>query len=289
MKKIRVTLMVIAAGIVIASGLRVFAISRTDMKTGLLLHDTSLLCNILYYGLIALTAAGAAVVSYFDEKRGGCASASIIPSANTSIVIGFTMLASSLCACYDGIIEMRALTPTAFLIAVDFIFALVMCVIAFATLNMKEFKPGLGFSYVFAGIYYVCRGIYCFMSRMAIATVPEYLIDCLTVICGAVFFVMFARIFSGNGTKVTSRAFFVWGTLTAVLSLSSFWGAAVSYLSGISDRIVFSANESERYFQAMHGADAYQMAFPPLPNVMVGVFALVAMVEVCWSKNAEEK
>lgn len=290
MKKKRITPIVLAAGLILAMAARVFLISRIDMNTGLMDHDLSVLCNILYYGIIVLTAAGTAVASYFDEKR-GAGGAEIKISSRSAAVIGVALLLAALCACYDGMFEARALTPAAFLIFADFISAGAFCIIAFVTLYMKEFKPGLGFAYIFAGIYYVCRGIYCFMSRMAIATIPEYLVDCLTVICGGIFFVMFARVFSGNASKRTMRAFYAWGTAACVLSLSSFLGAAVSKLmlsSEISERIVFSANDAERYFQALRGIDAYQMAFPSLPNAALGIFAAAAMIAVCFSERSEE-
>lgn len=291
MKNIRITPIIIAAGVVLGTAARVFAISRTDMTTGFLFRDTALLCNILYYGVIILTAAAAVISSHIDGKRGVCGTMELKPSSKLSAAVGFGLLAVALCACYDGMGETKAFTPTGFMVFVDFAFAAALGIIAFVTLYMKEFKPGLGFSYVIGGIYFACRGIYCFMSRMVITAVPEYIIDCLTVICGAVFFVMFARLFSGNGGKTSVKAFFAWGAVTCVMTLSSFLGAAVSKLllsSEISERIVFSANEAEFYFQALHGVDAYKMAFPPLPNAALGVFSAIAMIAVCFSKNTEE-
>lgn len=290
MKNIRITPIIIAAGVVLGTAARVFAISRTNMTTGLLFHDTALLCNILYYGVIILTAAAAAISSHIDRKRGVCGTTEMKVSPKWAAAVGFGLLAVALCACYDGIGETKAFTPTGFKVFVDFAFAAALGIIAFVTLYMKEFKPGLGFAYVIGGIYFACRGIYCFMCRMVITAVPEYLIDCLTVICGAVFFVMAARLFSGNGGKTSVEAFFAWGAVTCVMTLSSFLGAAVSKLlsSEISERIVFSANDAEFYFQALHGVDAYKMAFPPLPNAALGLFAAIAMFAVCFSKNTEE-
>ena len=296
MKKIRITPFVIMVGIVLATAARVYAICHTDMKTGLLFHDTELVCNWIYYGIILLTAVGVVISSHIDTKRGVCGSAGVKPGAKACIAVGFGLLAVVLCACYDGIDEMDALTPTGFIILADFIAAAALCIIALCTLYSKRFSPGLGFVYILGGGYYVCRGIYCFMIRMAIVTIPEYLIDCLTVICGAVFFVIFARLFSGNGGRLTTKAFFAWGTMTCVISFSSFLGAAFAkVLPGIAERlpdvperIVFSPNQAEYYFQSLHGIDAYHMAFPPLPNPAVGVFAAVSMLAVCFSKNAEE-
>ena len=47
----RISPIVIAAGAVLATAARVFAISRTDMTVGTLYHDTSLICNILYIAI----------------------------------------------------------------------------------------------------------------------------------------------------------------------------------------------------------------------------------------------
>lgn len=289
MNKTRIALVTAAVGIVLAAAARVFMISRTDMTVGTLFHDTSLLCNILYYGIVVLAAVGAAISSHIDEKRGFCA-ADMKPSVKGAIAIGFGLIVIAVCAGYDGMGEMNAFTPTGFLIAADFIFAAILCIIAFCVLYMKEFRPGLGFAFVLGGIYYVCRGIYCFMSRMVITTVPEYLADCLTTVCGAVFFVMLARLLSGNGGKMSIKAFFAWGTATCVISLSTLLGAAASKLflpSEISERIVFSANDAENYFQALHGIDAYKMAFPPLPIIALGVFAAAAMLAVSFSEKQE--
>ncbi len=290
MKNIRITPIIIAAGVVLGTAARVFAISRTDMTTGFLFRDTALLCNILYYGIIILTAAAAVISSHIDGKHGVCGTAEMKVSAKCAAAVGFGLLAAALCACYDGMGESKAFTPTGFMVFVDYVFAAALGIIAFVTLYMKEFKPGLGFSYVIGGIYFACRGIYCFMSRMVITAVPEYLIDCLTAIFGAVFFAVFARLFSGNGTKAAVKTFFALGSVTCVMTLSSFLGAAVSKLllsSEISERIVFSANEAEFYFQALHGADAYKMAFPPLPNAALGVFAAIAMTAVCFARNTQ--
>ncbi len=290
MKNIRITPIIIAAGVVLGTAARVFAISRTDMTTGFLSRDTALLCNILYYGIIILTAAAAVISSHIDGKHGVCGTAEMKVSAKCAAAVGFGLLAAALCVCYDGMGESKAFTPTGFMVFVDYVFAAALGIIAFVTLYMKEFKPGLGFSYVIGGIYFACRGIYCFMSRMVITAVPEYLIDCLTAIFGAVFFAVFARLFSGNGTKAAVKTFFALGSVTCVMTLSSFLGAAVSKLllsSEISERIVFSANEAEFYFQALHGADAYKMAFPPLPNAALGVFAAIAMTAVCFARNTQ--
>lgn len=289
--KTRITPIVIAIGAVLAAGARVYAVSRTDMNVGTLFHDTSLMCNLLYYGILLLTVICAVITSAADEKRGVCGSANAKLGTGSIIATGFGLLITALCCCYDWLMEKDSLTPSAFVMIMDLGGAVILGIIAFVTLFKKEFSPGLGFVYVLGGAYYVCRGINCFMIRMAIATIPEYLVDCLTVVFGAVFFVLFAKLLSGNGTKLTVRMFFAFGSAAFVAAVSSFLGAAASKLflsEDISQRIVFSANKAENNFQALHGADAYLMAFPPLPNIALGVFAAIAMIAVCCAKEAED-
>ena len=289
MKTIRITPIVIAAGAVLAAAARVYVIGRTDMTVGTLFHDTSLICNLLYYGIIILTMLGAVISSGLDEKRGVCGGPDATPGIKGVIAIGFGLLITALCCGYDGFVENNSLSPSLFVLITDLGAAVILGVIAFVTLYKKEFSPGLGFVYVLGGAYYVCRGINCFMIRMAITTIPEYLVDCLTVICGAVFFVSFAKLMSGNGGKLTVKAFFAFGSAAFVISVSSFLGAAASKVllsPEISQRIVFTANEAENNFQALHGIDAYLMAFPPLPNLAVGIFAAVAMIAVCFADGS---
>ena len=108
-------------------------------------------------------------------------------------VIGFLTMFTGVFAVYEGLTETKAITPTLFLTVIDLLFAAVMLAIAFVTLSKKRFTPGLGYSYSLIGVYCVCRGVYCFMSRMAITTVPEYLIECLSLIGMSVYFVMLGR------------------------------------------------------------------------------------------------
>ena len=285
--KIMSILPIAIGGAVLATAARVYAVSRTDMNVGTLFHDTSLICNIIYYGIVVLTVIGAVLVTRSGKKG---AAYDALPGSGGVIAIGFGLLVTALSCGYDGILEKGSLSPSLFVMMVDFGSAAILGVIAFITLYKKEFSPGLGFVYVLGGAYYVCRGVNCFVIRMAIATIPEYLVDCLTVICGAVFFVLFAKLLSGNSGKLTVKAVFAWGAAAFVMSVSSFLGAAASKLllsSDISDRIVFTANEAEKNFQALHGIDAYLMAFPPLPNLALGVFAFVSMLAISFAQRKE--
>lgn len=278
------TLAVLAAGIILSLAVRVYVIvAHTDMTTGFLYHGEELLCNLLYYGIIA----AAAVVSIFtaraDEKSGaGEKTAADIGGAGVAVIGILTMLAGALSA-YEGITELKAITPTNFLIAVDFLFAAVLIVIAFASLLKKRFTPGLGYAYSLIGAYCICRGIYCFMSRMAIVTVPEYLIECLSLIGMAVFFVILGRFLSGNETKHTRKFVCFWGVGTAAITLSSALGTLVARFAApeeIRTRIVLSSFEAESFRQASAGADAYKLTATPWVNLLLGVLIVASLVTV---------
>lgn len=282
-----------AAGVVLGTAARMLGIARTDMKTGLLNHDSTLLCNLLYYGAILLTAVCAALVAGFGENGGlRKAKASDIVDGK-AIAFGAGLLLIALCAAYEGISQFDqlggngsggGLNPSVFLMIIDLAFALILGIIAFVTLYKKEFKPGLGFSYAFGGLYFVARGIYCFMNRMAIATFPEYLIEALSVVLGALFFVMAGKLLSGNEGRLTKNFFCGWGAAVSAMTLSSAIATGLAKLffsEEISLRIVFSAAEAERNFQFLHGIDAYYLAFPPLVHIAVGVFAFAGICALC--------
>lgn len=278
----KITLAVLTAGTILSLAVRIYVIvAHTDMTTGFLYHGEELLCNILYYGIIAAAAVTAIFTARVDEKNGvGERTASDIGSAGVAM-IGFLTLIAGLFAAYEGMKEIKAITPTKFLIAVDFLFALVLIIIAFATLYKKKFTPGLGYSYSLIGAYCTCRGIYCFMSRMAIVTVPEYLIECLSLIGMSVFFVLLGRFLSGNETKHTRKAACFWGVGTAVITLSSALGTLIARAVApeeIRVRIVFTSYDAESFRQASAGVDAYKMVATPWVNLFLGALIVAALV-----------
>lgn len=285
------TLIVMAAGFVLCTAVRLYAIvACTDMNTGFYYHDSELLCNILYYGLIALTFVGAIVAAHFDLKAasGGAEAADIVDGK--AAVIGFGMLILALCAGYEGMAEAKALTPSSLLIMSDYIFAGGFGILAFVVLYKKEFKPFMGLVIAAGGYYYTMRGINCFKARMVIASVPEYLIEALCAVGAAVTFVLLGRFLSGNAGRFTKKALCGWGSATAVMTLSSAAAAPLADLLApeeVSKRITPSSYEAELFFQTVRGEDGYMMAYMPLADILMGLFVAAALIVVLLAKHRE--
>ena len=278
----KLTLAVLAAGIILTTIVRFLVITKhTEMTTGFLYHGDEPLWNGLYYGavlLISIAAIFTSIVGKNDDPEP--LAASEIGKGRTIVIGLFTML-SALLAAYEGLDEMHAFTPTKLLIAADLVFAVIMAVIAFVTLYRKSFSPVIGYLYSLIGAYCICRGIYCFMSRMAISTVPEYIIECLSVITMAIYFVLLGRFLSGNDTKRTKSAMSFWGVGAASLTFSS----AIAPLAAkfiapveIGSRIVYTAAAAESYRQASAGFDAYKMVIAPWVNIALGALIAASLV-----------
>ena len=281
-KNAKITLAVMAAGVILSLAVRVYVIvAHTDMTTGFLYHGEELLCNALYYGIIAAAAVISVFTARVDEKNGiEEQTATDIGSAGAA-VIGFFTLFAGLFAAYEGLKEMKAITPTNFLIVIDFLFAAVLIVIAFATVSKKSFTPGLGYSYTLIGAYCICRGIYCFMSRMAIVAVPEYLIESLSLIGMSVFFAMLGRFLSGNETRNTRKFLCFWGIGTASITFSSAFGTLIARAIApeeIRVRIVMTSYEAESFRQASAGVDAYKLVATPWVNVLLSGVIVASLV-----------
>lgn len=278
----RITLIVLAESIIASLVVRIYVIvAHTDMRTGFLYHGEDLLCNIAYYGIIAASAIVAAVTARTGRKG----SLDDFPPEEIgevkAMIIGILTMGAGLCAAYEGIAEMHALTPTGFLIFADFLFAAVLVCISFLTIYKKKFTPLVGYSYSIIGVYCICRGMYCFMSRMAIVTVPEYLIECLSLIGMSVFFVLMGRFFSGNATRFTRKGMCFWGVGTASLVLSSGLGTLIASVAApeeIRSRIVYSEAAAEQYRQASAGFDAYKMVVTPWINLVLGGLIVAAII-----------
>lgn len=283
-KNTKITLAMLAAGTILSLAVRVYVIvAHTDMTTGFLFHGEEMLCNVLYYGIILAASVASVFTARIDEKNGvGELTASDIGGAGAT-VIGILMMFAGIFAAYEGLSEIKAITPTAFLIVIDFLFAAVMIAIAFVTIYKKGFTPGVGYSYSLIGAYCICRGIYCFMSRMAIVTVPEYLIECLSLVGMSVFFVLLGRYLSGNETKHTRQLVSLWGIGTAALTLSSALGTLIARFAApeeIRARIVFTSNEAESFRQASAGADAYKLVATPWVNLFLGAVIVASLISI---------
>ena len=281
----KTALIAAGAGFVLCLAARLVTILFfTDMKTGFLTHGSEILCNLLNYGFLVAAAIAAGVLLRKEPKF-------VKPSENGCLVIGFFTLLAAICAGYEGITETSALLPSVFLIISDFVGAVYMAALAFALLYKKSFTPALGFCYSIVGVYCVFRGISVFMNRMAIATVPEYLAEVLQIALLALFFAMFARLFSGNGDRATTSMMYFTGVGAAILTLSTSLGVILSKLfapAEIAERISASANYAEVFYQNNHGRDSYIMTFTPFVNMALGLLAAAAVVVALKSAKAEE-
>jgi len=291
-KNSKATLLVMAAGFVLCTAVRLYSIVVcTDMLTGFYYHDSELPCNIIYYGLIVLTFAGTLIAAHFDKMN---AFGDIQPDDikdGKAAVIGFGTLIMALCSVYEGMSEMKQLTPSSMLIIADFAFAGIFIILAFIVLYKKEFRPAMGFGYSAGGLYMIMRGIYCFNNRMVITSVPEYLIEVLCLIGGAVSFLMTARFLSGNVERFTKNALCGWCSTTAVLTLSSGLAAILADIFApeeISKRITPSVYEAEMFRQSQFGIDGYMMVYLPFVYLAMGLFFAAVMVVIFFAKPAHE-
>ncbi len=280
---------VIAAGVgtVACTAAMLPIISKMNIKTGVLPRENALLCYGLYFGIMLVCAVLAAVFGGKTDKSD--AEKSPVSGGGT-VAMGFAMLLLAICSAQEGFAEIKTAVPLKFLTALDFVGAVLFGFLAFATLSKKTIPAWLGFAYSFGGVYFVARGICCFVSRMAIVTFPEYLIECLsTIICG-LFFVFAAKVLTKNEGKFSRALFCFLGTAIAELTISSCLGtllAKVLLSEEISGRIVSTAGEAEAMFQKLHGIDAYYMSLPPFVHTAAGIFAVICILSVLFGRGKE--
>lgn len=282
----KITLIAAGAGFALCLAARIAVIIFfTDMKSGFLYGGNEILCNILLYAGLLAAGIAAFILTRKEPSR-------VNPSEKSCLVIGFATLLAAICAGYEGIAETSALTPSIFLIIADFAWAVYMAVLAFALLYKKSFSPALGFCYSIIGVYCVIRGIYIFMNRMAITTVPEYLAEELGLVLCACFFAMFAKLFSGNGEKRTMPALCLFGTGAGILTLSGSLGIMLSKLfapAEIAERITASSKTAEVFYQSKQGAFGYMMTFTPYVNIALGLLAAVGVAAALKSVKSEKQ
>lgn len=270
-------------GIVLCCVARVFAIFCTDMNTGFIVHDKSVLCNVLYYAAVVLCVIGVVLTA---KRETICEYTGFVNGKSN--VIGFATLILALGIAYEGVLELKSVSPSIFLVVTDFMFAAAFVILAFVILAKKMVSAGIGFSYSFAGVYFVIRGVCIFNDRMAIASIPEYLLDMLGIVLGAVFFMALSRYLTGNGG--TGKAVCFWGAATAAIGISPAIGAAAAKIFGaaeLSERITFGYSTAELFFQTHAGDNAYMMTGLYLVNTLLGVFAAVITAVMLSQKKAE--
>lgn len=127
------------AGFVLCTAIRLYTIvACTDMTTGFYYHDSALLCNILYFGAVALTFVGTIVTALLDEKGGLDSVTEKDVTDARAAVVGFGLLVLALFAGYDGMAEAKAVTPLSMLIISDYAFAAGAAILAFIILYQRN-------------------------------------------------------------------------------------------------------------------------------------------------------
>ncbi len=287
-KKQLITPIVLAAGVILGSAARVFTISQTNMSIGVLEHKSELLCNVLFYGLIAITAVLAAVFAGTPDKNGKNKPFEMLAGGTTAT--GFGLLAVGVGAGYDAQTALKCMSGSVVYAVISFVFAAAFVVLAFIMLYKKEITPVMGFACSFGGVFCMIKGVFFFREHMVVATIPEYLIEALSVVFGGLFFIMLGKLLTGNEGRLTRRMLAAFGTASAVLTLSAFIGALSAKLflgEEISQRIVVTHAQAVEHFQAMRGIDGYLLSFPSFANIGLGIFAAVMVIVVRFTRNAK--
>ena len=285
----RLGLWVIIPGWILAFAARMAQIcAGTDMTSGFLKYDNGFFMNACFWGAVILTLAGAAAAAFFDRRNGSAYYQTPVERVtdNKAAVIGFGLLLPAMGALYEGyseavIPEGSNISPSPFMMVVNFVFGAVMLITSFVILYKKEFKPGLGFAMTGGAVYYTLRGIGVFLERMAVTTRPEYLINCMTDIVAAVLFMQMAKLLSGNEGKRTREVL----TVTGAVSVSMILGNAIAIIAAslmgpddVASHIVTSNSAAEMLFQLNYGYEAYYMSWAPASEIFVGIFAVAALV-----------
>lgn len=277
----KITLAVLAAAIVLATAVRMFVISsHTDMTTGFIYHGDEMLCNLLYYGVIAAAATASIFTLRIGQAGMTVGRAEDIPGGGV-VVLGFLDLAAGIFAVLEAVNEYNAISPTVFLMVSDYVFAAIIIAIGFVTLFKRHFTPGLGFSYAIIGVYVISRALYGLMIRMSVIFVPEYLIEALAYIGMAIYFPILGRYLSGNEHRPTAGAMCFWGIGLSSMVLSSALGTVITNFTApaeISERIVFTYAEAESFRQASRGIDAYNMVVTSWVDIVLALIVAVSVV-----------
>lgn len=270
----------------------------TDFTSGFLKNENGFLINYGFYGLVILTLAAVVALGLYDKKKGGALYTNELPSCLTdakAVMIGFPLVIVGSLAAYEGYAQVNSLTPSGFLIFIDFVFGGAMLIQGFVILYKKEMGVGQGFSLIIPALYYTLRGVGVFLDRMVVASVPEYLIQCLSIIGFASFFMLLSKLLSGNEAKHTRTALTAVGASTAVMALSSATATILADLTdpyGLSARIVSSAAEAERLTQIdlQYGsAEYYFMAYMPWVDVAMAAGILLTLAALFMKASPAEK
>ncbi len=269
------------------------------METGFLLKENGFLINFGFYGLMLLTLAAVTLLGLLaDKKKNGAYYTNDISVMvdGRAIMLGFPLLMAGAMTVYEGYMQTKALTPSAFLVFVDFVFGALMLILGFIVLYKKEVSKLIAFSLVIPAVFYMLRGIAVFLDRMVVASVPEYLIECFTIIGAAIFFMQLAKLLTGNETKHTRTLLCSVGAVTATATLAN--AAAVLLADiispyGVGERIVSTSNAAEIAMQRIlpTGKFGYHMAYTSWVDVLISVLMLLTLAALFMKSKpkAEDK
>lgn len=269
-------------------------LAGTDMNTGFMYDECGFLLKYGYYGLLILTGAALTVLVILDIKRG-----SALADADQSrfvdgraVMAAFPMLIMGALTVYEGVVELKAITPSALLIFSDFVFGGIVTVVAFVTLYKKEIKRALGFAYAAGAFLFMMRLIGIFMDQMVVASVPERLIKCLAPMFGTAFFMQFAKLLCGAKQKKTAGSLVVIGGTGAVMILSSALAtitAAFAAPAEIASRITADSYEAELFKQISSGKNYYMMQWTSWVDVLFAVMAVLVIAALYMRPQKQEE
>ena len=291
-KNSMLSLIMAAPAFLLCFVVRYFQVSAgTDMETGFLYNENGFLMNFSFYGILIIVFAAAIVLGILDKKKAGAFYSNEISGFidRKAVMLGFPLVLAGVLAAYEGYVQTSALTPSGFLIFVDFLLGAAMLIQGFVILYKKEVTPVIGFSLVIPAIYYTMRGIAVFIDKMAVASVPEYLIECLHIIGSAVFFMMVAKLLSGNEGKNTRLAITAVGVTTSVMTLASAFATLFADIidpEGVGSRIVDSSVAAEKAAQALFqkNLSGYHLSYTPWVDVAIAVCMILTLVAL-YMKN----
>ena len=270
----------------------------TDMETGFLLKDNGFLINFSFYGLMLVTLIAVTLLGILTDKKKNSSyytnDISVMVDGR-AVMLGFPLLLAGAMTAYEGYMQTQALTPSGFIVFIDFVFGAIMLILGFIVLYKKEISKLLAFSLVVPALYYTLRGIGVFLDRMAVASIPEYLIECFTIIGAAIFFMQLAKLLTGNETKHTRTLLCTVGLTTATATLANAVAVILADVIdpySVSERITSTANAAEIAMQRIlpTGKFGYHMAYTSWVDVIISVLMVLTLVAMFMkSKPATEK
>lgn len=270
----------------------------TDMETGFLLKDNGFLINFSFYGLMLVTLIAVTLLGILTDKKKNSSyytnDISVMVDGR-AVMLGFPLLLAGAMTAYEGYMQTQALTPSGFIVFIDFVFGAIMLILGFIVLYKKEISKLLAFSLVVPALYYTLRGIGVFLDRMAVASIPEYLIECFTIIGAAIFFMQLAKLLTGNETKHTRTLLCTVGLTTATATLANAVAVILADVIdpySVSERITSTANAAEIAMQRIlpTGKFGYHMAYTSWVDVIISVLMVLTLVAMFMrSKPAAEK